>query len=317
MLLGLAAIPILASAVLGLSAPRVGSLLPPGTAVKVLAPTAFATALATGFSLGVVAFTALARIPLVAALGKWSVGALGVDDVPPPLGGVVLGVLVVGLLLAVLRRSLRTATGLAQAILTCRALREVYDGLVLLDEETPDAFAVPGLRGRIVITTGMLKVLTPAERRALLAHEQAHLEHHHQLYIQAADLAAAANPLLRPVARWVRTLTERWADEHAATTVGDRQLTARALAKAALARSATPRTSRPAMAMAVGSGDVAQRALALTRPAPAPRPRLAAMIVALGVASVLASVWSARTTETNFDHAVAAYGAPTEQPFAG
>lgn len=303
----LALVPVLASALLGLSAPWVGARLPPGSAVKALAPTAFLTALATGFSLSVVAFTALARIPVIAALGQWSAGTLGVDGTPPPVGGALLGTLVVALLLTALRRSLGTATELARAVLACRQLREVSAGLVVLRDDTADAFAVPGLRGKIVITTGMLKALTPPERRALIAHERAHLDQHHQLYIQATNLAAAANPLLRPVAAQVRRLTERWADEHAAATVDDRDLVARALAKAALTRAAARRPVPPPLAMAATSGDVAQRALALTRPAPRPRPRLAGIIVALGLASVLASLMTAHTSEDRFESAHAAY----------
>lgn len=303
----LTAVPVLAGAVLGLTASRVGRRLPPAAAVKLLAPTAFVTALTTGFSLSVLAFTALARIPVLAALGHWSVGALGVDDVPPPVGGAVVGTVVVSLLLAALRRSLRTATDLRHAILACRHLREAGDGLVLLDDDSADAFAVPGIRGRIVVTRGMLRALTPPERRALIAHERAHLSGHHQLYIQAADLAAAANPLLRPVAVQVRVLAERWADECAATLVGDRRLTARALAKAALARAAHRRAQTPSLALAASSHGVAGRVLALTRPAPRPSPRLAGFVVALGLAGVLASLWSAHATEATFEAAHAAY----------
>ena len=38
------------------------------------------------------------------------------------------------------------------------------------------------------------------ERAVLLAHEAAHLIGRHHLYLQVAELAAAANPLLRPAA---------------------------------------------------------------------------------------------------------------------
>ena len=38
----------------------------------------------------------------------------------------------------------------------------------------------------------------------------------------AIRLAAAANPMLRPLSTAVRTGIERWADEHAATRSGDR-----------------------------------------------------------------------------------------------
>lgn len=310
MVLLLTAVPVLASAALGLTASRVGARLPPSAAVRLLAPTAFVTALTAGFCLSVAAFTALARVPLVAALGGWSVSALGVDGPPPPVGGLVLGTVVVVLLVTALLRSLRTATDLRQAVLAARRLREASEGLVLLEDDVADAFAVPGLHGKVVVTRGMLRALTPPERRVLIAHEQAHLAHHHQLYIQAAHLAAAANPLLRPVAAQVRGLTERWADEEAAAAVGDRRLTARALAKAALARAATRGAAPPRLAMAASVDSMAQRVLALTRPAPRPSPRLAGFVVAVGLVGVLASVWSARTTEVTFEAAHAAYHAP-------
>ena len=220
-----------------------------------------------------------------------------------------LGLLVVILVAMVLRRSFTTTTGLTRAALACRHLQEAAAGLVLLEDDAPDAFAVPGPRGRIVITTGMLKALTPRERRALLAHERAHLAHHHQLYIQAADLAAAANPFLRPTARQVRRLVERWADEQAARAVGDRRLAARALARAALARSTSRRRGpAPPLAMPAVTGEVVERTLALRQPAIGPRPRLTAVVVGLGITSVLASLWIAHSTETRFEYAHASYG---------
>jgi beta-lactamase regulating signal transducer with metallopeptidase domain len=306
MLLLLAAVPLVASACLGLLAPWAGNRLPPGSAVKVLATAAFVTALATGFCLSIVAFNALARIPLIATLGKWSAAAAGLDGTPPPVGGVVLGLAVIGLLLAALRRSARTATDLTHAVLACRRLQELSDGLVLIHDPVPDAFALPGVRGKIVVTTGMLQALTAPERRALIAHEQAHLAHHHQIYIQAAELAAAANPLLYRMPKHVRALAERWADEQAAHDVGDRIVTARALAKAALARTTKP-ARQPAVALPATDHQMANRVLALTRPRPRPHPRLVSALLGLALISAVSSIWMAHTTETKFEHAQQAY----------
>lgn len=305
MLLILAGVPLVASGLLGLGAAWTGRRLPPATAARVLSSTAFLTALAAGFCMSVVAFNALARIPLVAAVGQWSASTLGLDGSFPPLGGVLLGVVVISLLIASLTRSVRTATDLAAAVATARRLPDLSDGLVLLQDPTPDAFALPGLRGKIVVTTSMLKALTAAERRALIAHEHAHLANHHQLYIQAANLAAAANPLLIPVARQVRLLVERWADEDAALEVDDRLLTARALAKAALARRDGQQSNQhtPRFALPSTEHAVTERALALTRPLPAPRRGLSNAILALAAFSLLASVVIAHSTEAEFEHA--------------
>ena len=82
----------------------------------------------------------------------------------------------------------------------------------------------------------------------LLAHERAHAQSHHYLFTALTYLAAAANPLLRPVAAAVTYTVERWADETAARDCGDRRLAARAIGKAALASAdrTTPRPRPPA-----------------------------------------------------------------------
>ena len=49
-----------------------------------------------------------------------------------------------------------------------------------------------------------------------------------------ARLAAAANPLLIPVARSVDYTVERWADEHAAAVTSDRRLVAETIGQVAL-----------------------------------------------------------------------------------
>ncbi len=64
------------------------------------------------------------------------------------------------------------------------------------------------------------------KRRALLAHEQAHLDLGHHRYLRASEMTASF-PLLGPLARAVRFSTERWADEEAASVVGDRRVVAR------------------------------------------------------------------------------------------
>ena len=114
-------------------------------------------------------------------------------------------------------------------------------GQVVVTEDTAaDAYTVPGWPCRIVITQGMLRALSAGERGVLLAHERSHARGSHYLFTSAARLAAAANPLLRPVAAQAGYTVERWADERAASQAGDRTLAARAVAHAALATSAAP-----------------------------------------------------------------------------
>jgi Zn-dependent protease with chaperone function len=105
----------------------------------------------------------------------------------------------------------------------------------------------------------MLAALEPDERRALLAHEQAHLRHRHDRYLLIGKLAAGL-PVLTPLAAQQRHALERWADEDAAEIVGDRSLVARAVARAALAAH-----DRPVPALAMLGADVPARVEALLR----------------------------------------------------
>ncbi|MEU3844147.1 hypothetical protein AB0E88_29510, partial [Streptomyces sp. NPDC028635] len=106
-------------------------------------------------------------------------------------------------------------------------------------------------------------------------------------------LAARCHPALRPVRAAIRLAAERAADEAAATAVGDRRLTARAIARAALATH-TADTARPAMTPAATSGPVPRRVAALLSPAARP-PRGASWIAALLTACALLSCTTAAT----------------------
>jgi Zn-dependent protease with chaperone function len=283
--------PILVAVVLAAAAGQLGRRLHPAVAVPLLTFAALATALATGFVLAVAAFDVLALLTPVAALGRWSVAA-----VRP--GGV-----------SSVRHATRIGVDLGQAVATGRRLGPDAGGLVVLRDDQPNAFALPGIHGRVVVSTGMLRALSPDERRVLLAHERAHLAHRHHIYDQLAGLAATANPLLRPVAREVEHGIERWADEVAASAVGDRRLAARALARAALARAGSHVDSRSGFALhAAGQpAGVAARALALLRPPPRRRHWLAAALIAVSFISIGGAAWTGSITEDKFEHAQADY----------
>src|SRR5260370_5544979 len=118
----------------------------------------------------------------------------------------------------------------------------------------------------MVVTGGRRAGLDEPGRAALLAHEQAHLAGFHYLFTTAARLAATASPLLRPVARAVEYTVERWADERAATVVGDRRLVAQAIRRAALAGNANlPRRAGP---YALGAVFLGHRRRAAAPPCP-------------------------------------------------
>jgi hypothetical protein len=247
-----------------MSSRRLSDLLPPAAATRWLTVTALVAALLSGFALAVLGFLLLARWSLVDRLGHWSVAALRRHEVAPGAASAVAGAAAVALLTCAVVATCRALLSLVEGELACRSMPSDTEGLVVVSDPAPSAYAVHGLHGRIVVSTGMLAALPAAERRVLLAHEAAHLRHHHQLYTLAADIAAAAHPLLRPVARAVRFTAERWADEDAAATVADRRLAARAIARAGLA-AGTP-IARPAASMSINASDMSRRVAALLAP---------------------------------------------------
>jgi Zn-dependent protease with chaperone function len=301
-------LPFAATVVLRLVGAPVGRRLPPATAVRLLTVAALVTALATGFVLAVAAFLAAAALPPVAALGHWSTAALRGGGTMPTTVGVLAGLAVSVLLAAALRRAARSGRDLAYAAWMCRRLGPGAGGLVVIEDEHPDAYALPGLDGRVIVSTGMLRALPADERRVLLAHEQAHLSHRHYLYVHLTELAAAANPLLRPLASAVQAAVERWADEIAATEVGDRRLVARALARAGLAQATAPEQVPPPASTLRGTDHgMAARAHALLGDAPRPRRALAGALVTLVVITAAAAALTAHDTEHRFEHAQALY----------
>ncbi|GGO48881.1 membrane protein [Streptomyces daqingensis] len=151
-----------------------------------------------------------------------------------------------------------------QAVRALRGLPATQ--IAVLPDETPYAYALPSReRGRIVVSTAMLTCLDQHEREALFAHERTHLVAHHHRFLLAAQLAARANPFLRPLKTAIAFSAERWADEAAARTVGDRRLVARAVGKAALVSRPSPTQSLAGFA---APGPVPRRVRALLEPPP-------------------------------------------------
>jgi Zn-dependent protease with chaperone function len=322
-------VPLVVSVLLGVGGPVLAPALRPAAAVRCLTVGAVTAALAMGFSLTVVAMVVLAGVRDIAVLGHWSPAELQIfPDVPWPVGLAAAGVVVV-LLMAAAVHTVRAGTQLWSAEILCRRLGAARCGNLpfLVADDTPDAYAVPGIRGRIVVTTAMFAALTAAERDVLLAHEAAHLNHRHHLWIQFVELAAVANPLLRRLPPVVRYAAERWADEDAAQAVGDRRLTAHAIAHAALAglaaRRREPRTSGDSVILAATGGDVPLRVHALLHP-----PQLrwsrpaAAMLTAVAFAACASSAIVGSSTEHRFERAHAGHAqnlaaTATADPTAG
>ncbi|MEV7322360.1 M56 family metallopeptidase [Streptomyces sp. NPDC093970] len=275
--------PLLVALLLPQVSAVIGRRVAPAPAARVLTCAAVLTAVATTWSLVLLATALLGFAPPVIREAR--------EDGHPltaPVPGVIG--LAACLALAVVVRRVRRAVRAERR--TRRALRRLCAGhpgdteLVVAACEVPKAFAIPGRPGRILVTSAMLGALAPAERRVLLAHERAHLRYRHGRLVTAATLAAAANPLLGPVRSAVTFLVERWADEQAATEVGDRVTTARALARAALS------TGRARRSHALGFTDraVTRRVAALqSAPLPSRWPTAAGVLALGGVAALFAA----------------------------
>ena len=179
------------------TAPVLGRRLPPALATRLLVIGSLVVTASTMFVLAVVAFTWVGQLPEIAALGPWSTVALQHDDpIPGPaaVGSALLLLLLGGQATGIVVRRCRALLAVHRS---CRRLSS-NSSLVVVDAEHADAFTTPQRRGRIVVTTGLLRALDPAERRVVLAHETSHLTHRHPWWVFAAELAAAANPLLGP-----------------------------------------------------------------------------------------------------------------------
>lgn len=243
-------------------------------------------------ALGLLMLAAMSVMSVFARLGHWQpseVRHLNAVHMPIDLAASVL--LMIFAVMAV-----------AAGVNRIRALGEAYrmarecprgSELMVLEDDRPLAHALPGRPGRIVVSTTMLATLAPAERRALLAHERAHLAGSHHLFVAVVDVLAAANPLLRPLTDVIRYTTERWADEVAAGKVGDRSVVARAVGKAALA--SKTQSVRRGIALAATAGPVPRRVAALLAP-PAYRVRSivlspTGLTVVLAFGLVTGSVW--------------------------
>jgi len=291
--------PLLAAMAVGPLAAR----LPPAGATWLLALSALALALASSAVLGILALTALVRIPLVESLTGMSRSVISQHDPAAVPVAIAAGTLLAVAVTMACRALWRRTRALVAAGRQARRLPGPGQ-VVVTDDEAADAYTLPGVPCRIVITAGMLRALSRAERAVLLAHERAHASGLHYLFTTAARLAAAANPLLRPVASAVGYTVERWADERAAAVIRDRGLAARAIARAALAATAAP-PRRPAPAAAVlgavsiparmrRAGPVPRRVAALLRPPPQPQLLLLVAAVVLVAVSGVSALEAAR-----------------------
>lgn len=139
------------------------------------------------------------------------------------LAAVLLGTRLFGVLVVAAARTLRTRRrhrGMVDLLTTPWPDRP---GARVLDHPLPVAYCLPGLRSRVVVSTGALDQLEPDQLDAVLAHEQAHLDERHDLVVLPFVAWGTALPWSAGVRRSqfaVATLIEMRADDRARAATG-------------------------------------------------------------------------------------------------
>jgi len=287
-------VPLLASLLLAVISRPLVSRLSPRTAARALVLACGLSAASFTWGMLLLALTLLRQAAPVTERAAPRALAAG-QPVPALVAAAATAALAVGVYrFVVVVRSRRGTQHALQALCDRSAGQE----LVVVAAAEPHALAVPGrtgrpwrsgqpaFPGRILVTSGMLSALDGEERRVMLEHERAHLRQGHSWQQGVVDAAAAVNPLLRPARDSVAFLLERSADEAAAEAVADRLLTARSLARAALAGTSAQRQS----SLAFHQLGVPARVAALAVAPPPARWSLAAGVVAVGLLTTVAAV---------------------------
>jgi len=264
-------LPLLIPALAAVAARPLAARLEPRQGTWLLTVAAVALAGCSTVALALLAALAVAQVPVLADLGDYSQSVIHHHDPTSAVTGAVAAAVLIVAAVAVAVALRHRARALAESYR--RAARLHDDGTVVVQRGAAvEAYALPGWPGRIVVSGRLLEALDEPGRAALLAHERAHLAGRHHLFTTVAHLAAAANPVLLPMARAVDYTVERWADEHAARVTGDRRLVAVTIGRVAML--ATPARLPAATLGMVRAGS---RRVSLAWAGPVPR-RVAALL---------------------------------------
>ena len=268
-------LPLLIPALAAAAARPLAARLEPRQATWLLTLAAVALAACSTAALALLAAYAAARLPALAAVGNYSQPVIRRGDPIPVAAGVAAALALTAATTAFAVMVRNRARALAESYRRAAGLQP-DGGIVVLPGGRIEAYALPGLPGRIVVSGCLLDRLDSRGRDALVAHEQAHLNGRHHLFVAVAMVAAAANPLLLPVRRAVQYTVERWADERAAAATGDRRLVAQTIGQVALL---APRPGRPAGGVVLGIAGTGARRMSVAWAGPVPR-RVAALLAA-------------------------------------
>jgi beta-lactamase regulating signal transducer with metallopeptidase domain len=156
------------------------------------------------------------RVCLDAMQGAHGTGG----QVGAAVGLVLLGVVTVRLAASCWKvgQSTRSERGRQRLMLRSAGRRDARLQATVVAHERPAAFVLPGRHSEIVVTTAAVRLLSPAELAAVLAHERAHARGHHSMLRNVAHVLHRAFPRLpvfRHGAREVARLVEVCADDTA------------------------------------------------------------------------------------------------------
>jgi beta-lactamase regulating signal transducer with metallopeptidase domain len=150
------------------------------------------------------------------------------DHVPLPVS-----ILAVILLAVRFNRVFRALYSFRRARRAADRFRDRNPGtLVVVADDEPIAFALAGNRrrcGTVVVSTGLFAAVPAEQRRAVLAHEHAHLALHHHCHRGVVNISIALEPWLSPAATLSGQAIERWADEQATNNAVERRTAAQAI----------------------------------------------------------------------------------------
>lgn len=159
-----------------------------------------------------------------------------------------------------------------------RSPDDILAGVRVLDHPGAVAYTLPGWHSRVVLSAGLVDLLSKEELAAVVAHERAHVRSRHDLLVlpfQTWTTVLGRLPGVRAAADRVAELTEMLADDDAARRTSPRVL---ATALVAVATAGVPQEGAlGGITPAVAGRAVAGRVTRLLRPVP-PTPLLLALV---------------------------------------
>lgn len=247
-------VPLLAALLIGRCL-KTGRFLPRHPAVQTWTITvgSAATAVLSTWSLVLLATARIDRVAYVTERVHLVGGLLRrAEHVPLPVS-----ILAVVLLAVRARRVMRALSSSRRARRAADRFCDRNSGtLVVVADDEPIAFALAGNRrhpGTVVLSTALFDAVPADQRRAVLAHEHAHLALHHHSHRGVVNVAIALEPWLAPAAQLSGLAIERWADEHGTNDVAERRTAAEAITTF-VQRASLGRVASTAMAAQVLGG---------------------------------------------------------------